>query len=52
MTIDVITNPLMTGMESAVGGNGSGYDRSTLFTHYRCAMSLYDVSTVFFILDP
>ncbi|KAJ8735386.1 hypothetical protein PYW07_007006 [Mythimna separata] len=42
MSYDVVTTPLMYGMDKAVGANDSGYDKSVVLTHNRCALSLYN----------
>lgn len=48
MSLDVVSTPLAVGMMKTVGTNGSGYDNLILLTHYRIAMSMYDVSIDFF----
>ena len=53
LSYDMVSTPLATGMEKAIGSNGSGYDRAIVFTHYRCAMALFGVSTgsLLFLMD-
>lgn len=42
MSYDVVTSMLLIGMDKAVGINESGYDKSVVLTHNRCALSLYN----------
>lgn len=48
MSYDMVSTPLATGMDKAIGSNGSGYDKALIFTHYRVAMALFGVSIALF----